>query len=68
MNHEQQNLINRIEAAAEASGLSAATICERAVGNSRLYDRLTNGGSCTYKIGGKIHQFLDGLEGLEATQ
>ncbi|WP_294119567.1 hypothetical protein [Shimia sp.] len=68
MTDEQEKLVRRIEAASERAGLSAATICERAVRNSRLYDRLKSGGSCTYETGGKIHSFIDTLEAQEKRQ
>lgn len=68
MTDEQENLVQRIEAVSQSSGLSAATICERAVRNSRLYVRLKAGGSCTYETGGKIHSFLDALEAQRNSQ
>ena len=37
---DKEQLIKEIDAHAEATGLSRATICERATGNSRLYGRL----------------------------
>ena len=35
-------------------GLAPATVCGRAVGNTRLYERLASGGDCTRRTAEKL--------------
>ena len=54
----EHELINLIEKKSRWMGLSEATLCERAVGNSRLHSRLVGGGSCSLKTIAKLQKFL----------
>jgi hypothetical protein len=55
----REQLISAIEAFAAEATLAPATITSRAVGNSRLYARLKEGGDCTTEISGKVAAFID---------
>lgn len=52
------DLITLIETYAAARGISPATVTSRAVGNSRLYDRLKNGGSCTLEVARRLQAYI----------
>jgi hypothetical protein len=56
---EEQDIIRSVENCATKTGLAEATICERAVGNSRLYARLKDGGSCSYKTGRRLLTYIE---------
>lgn len=56
---DRQQLIQKIRAFSEASGLAPATITGRAVGNSRLYQRMIAGGDCTTEIASRVVKFID---------
>ncbi len=56
MTHSE--LISLIERHAESRGIAPATVTSRAVGNSRLYSRLKDGGSCTIEIAERIKAFI----------
>jgi len=62
MNHD---LIKRIEHYAARSGLSPATVTQRAVGNSKLYARLCAGGSVTIRVADRLLAYMDGQEAAE---
>lgn len=51
-------LIARIEAFAKSRNIAPATVTSRAVENSRLYDRLKQGGSCTLKVAAQVEEFI----------
>ena len=51
-------IIEAIEAHAKKRGLAPATVTSRAVGNSRLYQRMLDGGDCTTGIAGRILDFI----------
>lgn len=53
-------LIQAIEAHAAKRSLAPATITSRAVQNSRLYQRLKDGGDCTTEIARKIMEYIAG--------
>ena len=55
----EQEIIQLIERQAKATGLSEATVCERAVGNSRLYSRLVSGGGCSTKTVARLTAHFD---------
>jgi len=57
---QRETLITAIEAHSIRFGVAPATITSRAVGNSRLYDRLKGGGDCTTTIAAKIISFIEG--------
>ncbi len=54
----QADLISRIECFARNRGVAPATVTSRAVGNSRLYKRLKNGGSCTFSTADRILTYI----------
>jgi hypothetical protein len=54
----EHDLIAQIEAFAAARGIAPATVTSRAVGNSRLYTRLVNGGGCSLRIAGKLIAYI----------
>jgi len=56
---DREHIIKAIEAFSERSGLAPATITGRAVGNSRLYQRMKDGGDCTTEIGKRIIAFIE---------
>lgn len=55
----ENEIIDLIERQAKKSGLSEATICERAVGNSRLYSRLKAGGGCSTKTVARLKESFE---------
>ena len=55
---ETSELITAIEAYAKRSNLSPATITGRAVGNSRLYQRLKDGGDCTLQVARRVRDYI----------
>lgn len=64
----EHEIISLIETHAIAAGLSEATICERAVGNSRLYSRLKSGGGCSTKTITRLVNYFDPKEAERAAQ
>lgn len=54
----ENNLICEIEQFAERLNIAPATVTSRAVGNSRLYKRLKDGGSCTMRIADRVREFM----------
>lgn len=54
-----EHLISRIEAFAQRRGWQPATVTSRAVGNSRLYRRLKEGGTCTLSVADRLIEFMD---------
>ena len=56
---ETSELIQAIEAYAKRCNVEPKTVTRRAVGNSALYERMTNGGSCTLKVANRLWKFLD---------
>lgn len=55
---EQNTLITEIENFAEERGIAPATVTSRAVKNSRLYSRLTNGESCTLRVAERVREYI----------
>lgn len=55
---QTKELIRQIDIHANATGLSRATICERATGNSRLYDRLVKRMAHDADIAQRIAAFI----------
>jgi hypothetical protein len=53
-----EHIILQIEAFAKGHGIAPATVTSRAVGNSRLYNRMKNGGSCNVRIANKLIEFM----------
>lgn len=51
-------IISEIEGYASRAGLSPATVTSRAVSNSRLYDRMKAGGSCSLKTAGRLRAYM----------
>jgi hypothetical protein len=45
---DREQIIKVIDDYAEASGLSQSTICQYALRNRKVYERLKNGGSCSF--------------------
>ena len=56
MTHSE--LISEIDKFASFKGWAGATVTSRAVGNSRLYSRLSSGGSCTIAIAEKLQAYM----------
>lgn len=54
----EHDLIAHIEAFAMARGIAPATVTSRAVGNSRLYARLQQGGGCSIRIAAKLLAYM----------
>ena len=48
----------RIETFAASRGIACATVTSRAVGNSRLYARMQNGGGCSIRIAAKLLAYM----------
>lgn len=61
-----EDLIQRIDAAAAETGLSRKTICQKAVGNTRLYDSLKAGGSVTLTVAARLVDWLNANTGERA--
>ena len=55
---DNQHIIAMIEAHAKRTGLAPATITGRAVDNTRLYDRLVNGGNITLDVANRLAAFI----------
>lgn len=55
----RQAIIAQIEAFAAKRGIAPATVTSRAVGNSRLYKRMKDGGDCTTEIAAKLLAFIE---------
>lgn len=53
------DLIRMIETFAQSWGIAPATVTSRAVGNSRLYQRMLDGGGCTLGIAEKLIAYMD---------
>ncbi|GAA6176902.1 hypothetical protein NBRC116593_28210 [Sulfitobacter pacificus] len=64
----EHEIISLIETQATSAGLSEATICERAVGNSRLYSRLKSGGGCSTKTITRLVNYFGPKVATGATQ
>jgi hypothetical protein len=55
----EKEIIALIEQYAASAGVETSTFCERAVGNSRLYNRLVAGGSCSLKTINRLRDYGD---------
>lgn len=55
---DTNSLISEIEAFASSKGIAPATVTSRAVKNSRLYDRMKSGGSCTIRVAEKLRAYM----------
>lgn len=53
-----EHLIAQIEAFAAANGIAPATVTSRAVGNSRLYRRMKEGGGCNVRVANRLIEFM----------
>lgn len=53
-----QDIIQIIDDYAAATGLSRSTICERATGNTRLYDRLVRRGERDAEDAKRLQAFI----------
>lgn len=62
------DLITQIEDAAKRKGIAPATVTSRAVGNSRLYRRLKDGGDCTTEVACRVMAFIAAETPEEATR
>jgi len=56
MNKHQ--IITEIEAFATKHGLAPSTVTGRAVGNSRLYQRMKNDGDCTTEVAARVIRYI----------
>lgn len=56
---KQHSIIEKIDAYAEATGLSRTTICERATGNTRLYDRLVKRQKHDAEIAARVEAYIE---------
>ena len=54
----KQDLIDAIEQYSHRTGIAPATVTGRAVGNSRLYQRMKSGGSCTMDVAARLVAFM----------
>lgn len=54
----REQLIQSIADYADRANLSPATVTKRAVDNSRLYQRLSDGYGCTLKTAERIRAFI----------
>ncbi|SMO63925.1 hypothetical protein [Paracoccus laeviglucosivorans] len=54
----KQDLIEAIEQFSRRSGIAPATVTGRAVANSRLYQRMKAGGSCTMDVAARVMAFI----------
>jgi tryptophan synthase beta subunit len=54
----QTDIISEIETFAAQAGIAPATVTSRAVQNSRLYQRMKDGGSCTIQTAGRIRDYI----------
>jgi hypothetical protein len=55
----RDQIISRIETFAAAQGIAPATVTSRAVGNSRLYRRMRQGGDCTTEVAARIVRYIE---------
>jgi hypothetical protein len=55
----KQQIIAAIEAHAKQRKIAPATVTSRAVGNSRLYQRLVDGGDCTTEVAARIAAWIE---------
>lgn len=53
------DIIKSIEAYSEASGLAPTTICQYALRNRKVYDRLKSGGSCSVASVEALARWMD---------
>lgn len=56
---DRTQIIKAIDDYAAASGLSQSTICQYALRNRKVYDRLKNGGSCSFASVEALLQWMD---------
>ncbi|SEL41226.1 hypothetical protein SAMN04488032_1277 [Pacificibacter marinus] len=56
---KKQDIIIAVEAFAGNKGISPATVTSRAVGNSRLYARMKQGGDCTTEVAARLLAYID---------
>jgi len=54
----EHELIQQVDEYCEAAGLAPATLCRKAVGNSRLYKNLVEGKGCTLRVAAKLREFI----------
>ena len=54
----QSDILTEIETFAAQAGIAPATVTSRAVQNSRLYQRMKEGGSCTMHTAERIRAFM----------
>jgi len=55
----EKEIIALIEEQARNTNLSESTVCERAVGNTRLYSRLKAGGGCSTKTVARLKEHFE---------
>ena len=53
------DLLREIETGARAIGIAPTTLCQKAVLNGALIDRLRNGGSVTLETAHRIREFIE---------
>lgn len=56
---DRTQIIKAIDDYAAASGLSQSTICQYALRNRKVYDRLKNGGSCSFASVEALLRWMD---------
>lgn len=54
----EKELIRKIETYCEAAGIAPATLCGKAVGNSRLYANLVGDKGCTLRVAAKLSTYI----------
>lgn len=54
----REQIVAEIESYAAARRIAPATVTSRAVGNSRLYHRLTSGAGCTLAIAERLLAYM----------
>lgn len=56
---DRDDIIKAIDDYAQATGLSQTTICQYALRNRKVYDRLKAGGSCSFASIEALLQWMD---------
>ena len=60
----EADLIAQIENFAERHGIAPATVTSKAVGNSRLFDLLKAGKSCTLTTAHRIMEYIAAMDAV----
>lgn len=54
-----REFVSDVQAFAKAKGWSVATVTDKACGNSKLIQRILDGGSCTFDQAAKVRDFME---------